>query len=129
MRSYMCYILCVTLVTSLFLESASCSVALALVPASSGWSGLAATVAASACAVAMTTAGTSALITDRSRQSQYGAAHGVFGTVYDIGDAMGPIGAGVLVGAIGYSRMFGAAAIASLIAAVGFWAVAGRERS
>ncbi len=102
----------------------ACSVALSLVPAASGWLALAAIAVATASAVAMTTAGTSALITDRSRQSQDGAAHGVFGTIYDIGDAMGPIGSGVLVGAIGYSRMFEAAAGASMIAAAAFWAVA-----
>ena len=109
----------------------ACSVTLALVPAASGWPALAAIVVASACAVAMTTAGTSALVTDRSPRSRSGAAHGVFGTIYDIGDALGPIGGGVLVGAVGYSRMFEAAAGASLLAAIGFSCAAidpGRER-
>jgi DHA1 family multidrug resistance protein-like MFS transporter len=95
-----------------------CSVALALVPAASSWRALAAVAIASAGAVAMTSAATSALITDRSRQSQYGAAHGVFGTIYDAGEAMGPIVAGVLVGMIGFSHMFEAAAGVSMLAAL-----------
>ena len=46
--------------------------------------------------VAMTTAATSAYITDVTRRARYGAAHGVFGTIYDVGDALGPISAGGL---------------------------------
>jgi MFS family permease len=96
----------------------ACSVTLALVPAASDWGALAAVAIASAGAVAMTSAATSALITDRSHHSQYGAAHGVFGTIYDVGDAMGPIVAGVLVGAIGYSHMFEAAAAVAMVTAL-----------
>lgn len=106
-----------------------CSVTLALVPAAAGWRALAAVAIASATAVAMTSAATSALITDRSRQSQYGAAHGVFGTVYDVGDAMGPIGAGVLIGRIGYTNTFEVAAGLSMLAAAGFLIVAGQPKS
>ena len=69
--------------------------------------------------VAVTTAATSAFITDLSKRAQYGAAHGVFGTIYDIGDALGPILAGVLVGTVGYGPMFRfMAALALTIAAV-----------
>lgn len=107
----------------------ACSIALALVPAASGWRGLAAIVMASAAAVAMTSAGTSALITDRSRRSQYGAAHGVFGTVYDAGEAMGPVVAGIVVGALGYSRMFQAAAGVSLIAALSLFVLQSGEET
>ena len=59
-----------------------------------------------AAGIAITTAATSACITDITRRARYGAAHGVFGTIYDIGDALGPISAGVLVSMIGYARMF-----------------------
>lgn len=59
-----------------------------------------------AAGVAITTAATSAYITDITRRARYGAAHGVFGTIYDVGDALGPIAAGALVAALGYSRMF-----------------------
>lgn len=98
----------------------ACSVTLALLPVAVGWRGLAAIAMANAGAVAMTSAATSALITDRSRQSQYGTAHGVFGTIYDAGEAMGPIVAGVVVGLLGYSLMFEIAAGVSLLTALAF---------
>ena len=71
-------------------------------------------VLAYAAGVATTTAATSASITDMTRRARYGAAHGVFGTIYDVGDALGPIVAGILVAAVGYTRMF------QIMAAVAF---------
>ena len=47
-----------------------------------------------------------ALITDLSRRAHYGAAHGTFGAIYDIGEASGPIIAGVIVAHLGYNTMF-----------------------
>jgi MFS family permease len=73
-----------------------------------------------AAGVATTTAATSAYITDVTRRARYGAAHGVFGTIYDVGDALGPIAAGVLVMAVGYTRMFRIMATAALVMAVTF---------
>jgi MFS family permease len=70
--------------------------------------------------VAITTAATSAYITDVTRRARYGAAHGVFGTIYDIGDALGPIAAGALVAALGYSQMFRVMAAVALTMAVVF---------
>lgn len=55
---------------------------------------------------ATTTAAAGAFITDHTPRARYGAAHGVFGTIYDIGDALGPIGAGILVATFGYVAMF-----------------------
>lgn len=49
-----------------------------------------------------------------------GAAHGVFGTIYDVGDALGPIAAGLLVAAVGYARMFQVMAAVALVMAVAF---------
>jgi MFS transporter, DHA1 family, multidrug resistance protein len=73
-----------------------------------------------AAGVAITTAATSAYITDITRRAQYGAAHGVFGTIYDIGDAFGPIAAGVLVTAVGYARMFQVMAAVAVTMAIVF---------
>jgi MFS family permease len=75
--------------------------------------------------IAMTTAATSAFITDLSRRARYGAAHGVFGTIYDIGDALGPIAAGVVVAAVGYAPMLRGLAVIGLVTAALF-AVASR---
>ena len=47
-----------------------------------------------------------ALITDLSKSAHYGAAHGAFGTIYDMGEASGPILAGLLVAHLGYGVMF-----------------------
>jgi MFS family permease len=67
--------------------------------------------------VAITTAATSAYITDITRRARYGAAHGVFGTLYDIGDALGPIAAGALVVGLGYARMFQVMAVVAIMMA------------
>jgi MFS family permease len=70
--------------------------------------------------VAATTSATSAYITDLARGRRYGAAHGVFGTIYDIGDALGPIAAGLLVARVGYPRMFQLVGTFAVFAAVVF---------
>ena len=57
--------------------------------------------------VAITTSATTALVTDVCQQKHYGAAHGVFGTLFDAGHASGPITAGFLVASLGYQASFG----------------------
>jgi len=84
-----------------------------------GWL-LAGCLVAYAAGVATTSAATSAFVTDVTRRARYGAAHGVFGTIYDIGDASGPIAAGLLVAAVGYVSMFKVMAAIGLTAAVVF---------
>jgi MFS family permease len=88
---------------------------------------LVATVLAYAGGVATTTAATSAYITDVTHRARYGAAHGVFGTIYDVGDALGPIAAGLLVATVGYARMFQILALVGLTMAVVF-SLASRSR-
>jgi MFS family permease len=73
-----------------------------------------------AAGVATTTAATSAYITDITRRARYGAAHGVFGTIYDIGDALGPIAGGLLVASLGYASMFQVMATVALVMALVF---------
>lgn len=106
---------------------ATCSLAVATLSLAHGAWWLGAIVVIYAAGVATTTAATSAYITDLTRQARYGAAHGVFGTIYDIGDALGPIAAGLLVTAFGYVWMFRLLGALGLVAAVGFaWATRGR---
>jgi MFS transporter, DHA1 family, multidrug resistance protein len=81
-----------------------------------------------AAGVAMTTAATSAFITDVTRRARYGAAHGVFGTIYDLGDALGPLAGGLLVASVGYGRMFQIMAGLALAMAAAFF-VATRART
>jgi MFS family permease len=73
-----------------------------------------------AAGVAITTAATSAYITDLTRRARYGAAHGVFGTIYDIGDALGPVSAGILVARFGYAHMFQVMAAVAVTMAIAF---------
>lgn len=104
-----------------------CSAAvLAMSRATDLWA-LVAAVVAYAAGVATTTAATSAYITDVTRRARYGAAHGVFGTIYDVGDAFGPIAAGLLVATVGYARMFQIMALVGFTMAAGF-SVASRSR-
>jgi DHA1 family multidrug resistance protein-like MFS transporter len=77
--------------------------------------------------VALTTAATGAYITDVAPKTRFGAAHGVFGTIYDIGDAGGPLIGGLLVHTWGYSPTFQLMAGLAGVTAVGF-AYVSRER-
>jgi MFS transporter, DHA1 family, multidrug resistance protein len=72
--------------------------------------------------VAVTNSAASAYITDLTHKTTYGTAHGVFGTIYDIGDAAGPILGGVLVASIGYEHTFQVMAAIVVIAAAFFYA-------
>jgi DHA1 family multidrug resistance protein-like MFS transporter len=97
-----------------------CSAAVLLVSIATNLSDIVTAIVAYAAGVAITTAATSAYITDVTRRARYGAAHGVFGTIYDVGDALGPIAAGFLVAAVGYTRMFQVMAAVALTMAVAF---------
>lgn len=73
-----------------------------------------------AAGVAITTAATNAYITDVAPRARFGAAHGVFGTIYDIGDAGGPLVGGLMVAAWGYGATFQALSVVAACAAVAF---------
>jgi MFS family permease len=68
--------------------------------------------------VAAVTPVTNALIADLVAARRLGAAMGVFGTVFDFGEAMGPILAGYLIGRFGYTPAFDVIAAATAVAAV-----------
>jgi MFS family permease len=63
---------------------------------------------------------TNALIADLASARRLGAAMGVFGTIWDIGEAAGPMLAGFLIGGLGYAATFDVLAAISVAAAVGF---------
>ena len=86
-------------------------------------------IATYAAGVAITTAATSAYITDITRRARYGAAHGVFGTIYDIGDALGPISAGPLVARLGYAHTFQVMAVVGVTMAIIFAITTARHSS
>ncbi|MBI3990244.1 MAG: MFS transporter [candidate division NC10 bacterium] len=66
--------------------------------------------------VALVTPSTTALVADLVKAGRMGSAMGVFGTIWDTGEASGPILAGFLIASFGYSPAF--ALIASLMAVV-----------
>jgi MFS family permease len=103
-----------------------CATALAGVSFAGGFWSLAACTALYGAAVALTHSAASAYVTDLARQARYGAAHGVFGTIYDIGDAAGPLAGGFLVAAAGYETAFRFVALAVAVLSVVFVA-ASRE--
>ncbi len=70
--------------------------------------------------LALTTSATAAQISDFTRDARYGAAHGIFGTIYDVGDACGPIAAGLLVSTIGLPNAFRAMALMTLVLTITF---------
>jgi MFS family permease len=97
-----------------------CSAAVLAISLAASFPMLLSAVLVYAVGVAITTAATSALVTDLAQRAQYGAAHGVFGTIYDVGDALGPILAGVLVANVGYTHMFQIMAATATTVAVTF---------
>lgn len=98
----------------------SCASGVFAVAASRDAVQLSAAVLVYAAGVAITTAATSAYITDVAPKARFGAAHGVFGTIYDIGDASGPLIGGMLVSAIGYMQTFRIVGALALVTAGGF---------
>ncbi len=63
---------------------------------------------------------TNALIADLASARRLGAAMGVFGTIWDIGEAAGPMLAGFLIGNLGYASTFDLLAALSVAVAIGF---------
>lgn len=98
-----------------------CSAAVWMMAAADTTAPLVAAVLTYASGVAVTTAATSAYVTDVAPRARYGAAHGVFGTIYDVGDAAGPIVAGLLVAAWGYTQMFQVMAMMAIVIAMAFY--------
>lgn len=105
---------------------AGCALSVFAISLSSSHAGLFAAVLLYAASVAVTTAATSAYITDVAPKARFGAAHGVFGTIYDIGDAAGPLLGGLLVQQWGYPPAFQLMAALAGISAASFAALSRR---
>lgn len=106
----------------------ACAVSVGGISSAGSAIGLCAGVLSYAAGVAITTAATSAYITDVAPRQRLGAAHGVFGTIYDIGDAGGPLLGGVLVEATSYTTTFRIMAALAFMTAIGF-VVLSRDRA
>ena len=100
-----------------------CGLSVFSISVSTSQVGLYAAVLIYATSVAITTAATSAYITDVAPKARFGAAHGVFGTIYDIGDAGGPLVGGLLVQQWGYAPTFQLMAAMACISSATFAAM------
>ncbi len=66
---------------------------------------------------------TNALIADLASARRLGAAMGVFGTIWDVGEAAGPMIAGFLIGGLGYAATFDVLAAITAAVTVGLMAL------
>jgi DHA1 family multidrug resistance protein-like MFS transporter len=66
---------------------------------------------------------TNALIADLASARHLGAAMGVFGTIWDVGEAAGPMLAGFLIGGLGYAATFDVLAAITAAITVGLMAI------
>jgi MFS family permease len=94
---------------------ALCAAVLPVVPLARAFVALLVCSAALGLGIAIVTPSTTALVADLARAGRMGSAMGVFGTIWDSGEASGPIIAGVLVAALGYGQAF--SIIAAILAA------------
>lgn len=94
----------------------ACAAALSLIFRMTSLAGLLVVVPLLGLGVAAVTPATNALIADLVAVQRLGTGMGVFGTIWDIGEAAGPILAGVLIAQIGYEPAFDV--IAVIIAAI-----------
>lgn len=105
----------------------SCALPFALIPHLHGFWPL-----LSACLVfgfgeALVTSSSAAMVADLCKARHYGTAMGVFGTIFDVGHASGPILGGLLVGSLGYGRAFFLMALVLIAVIPWFWRVTGSQ--
>lgn len=68
--------------------------------------------------MAIVTPSTTALVADLCKAGNYGAALGVFGTIWDVGEALGPITAGAIISGVGNLETASAYLVAFSVIAV-----------
>jgi MFS family permease len=90
-----------------------CALPFALIPHLTGFVALMLAGMVFGLGEAFVTSSSAAMVADYCRARHYGAAMGVFGTIFDIGHASGPIVTGLLVAALGYGPAF--ALVAALL--------------
>ncbi|WP_324780513.1 MFS transporter [Thiobacillus sedimenti] len=98
----------------------------ALVPIAPGFLTLAALSLTFGLGFATVTSSTSALVADLTRNGRYGASMGVLRTVMDVGQSIGPVLTGWMVGTAGYASAFTLLA-AVLVAATALLALLPRD--
>lgn len=84
-----------------------CAVTLPLVPTRTSLASLAVVSALFGLGAGIVTPSTTALVADLAKAGRMGTAMGVFGTIWDSGEAAGPVLAGLLIGSVSYVPAFG----------------------
>jgi MFS family permease len=95
-----------------------CAAALPLIFRGESWTAFLLSAPVLGLGVGAVTPVTNALIADIASSRNLGAAMGVFGTVWDIGEAAGPIIAGLLIGRLGYAATFDVIAVVTALLAI-----------
>ena len=76
---------------------------------------------------ALVTSSSAAMVADLCKARHYGTAMGVFGTIFDVGHASGPILGGLLIGALGYGWAFALMACVLIAVIPWFWNATGMK--
>jgi len=95
----------------------------ALLPLAPNFIGLLALSLAFGLGFATVTSSTAALVADLTRDGRYGSSMGVLRTVMDVGQSIGPLLTGFMVGVAGYGSAFTllAAILVGAALMLGFW--------
>jgi MFS family permease len=103
----------------------SCAVPFALIPHLTGFWTLVPACLLFGFGEALVTSSSAAMVADLCKARHYGTAMGVFGTIFDVGHASGPILGGLLVGALGYGWAFFLMSLVLIAVIPWFWSTAG----
>jgi MFS transporter, DHA1 family, multidrug resistance protein len=95
-----------------------CAAALPLIFRCESWAAFLLAAPVLGLGVGAVTPVTNALIADIASARNLGAAMGVFGTIWDIGEAAGPIIAGFLIGRLGYAPTFDVISVLTALIAI-----------
>lgn len=99
----------------------SCALPFALIPHLTGFWPLVPACLLFGFGEALVTSSSAAMVADMCKARHYGTAMGVFGTIFDVGHASGPILGGLLVGALGYGWAFAVMACVLIAVIPWFW--------
>lgn len=100
-----------------------CALPFAAIPYLTGMLPLLAACLAFGFGEALVTSSSAAMVADMCKAKHFGTAMGVFGTIFDVGHASGPIVGGLLVGALGYRSAFAIMGALLIVAIPWFLAV------
>ena len=103
----------------------SCALPFALIPHLIGFWALVPACLLFGFGEALVTSSSAAMVADLCKARHYGTAMGVFGTIFDVGHASGPILGGLLIGALGYGWAFALMACVLIAVIPWFWSTTG----